>query len=78
MKEYYARPEKDRVIVKPDGDVLLYAFEKYTLGMWQHLKTPKQRRHLYSSLTLLYNVYNYMGGGGLTERNRRETKTAAS
>ena len=61
MKEYYARPEKDRVIVKPDGDVLLYAFEKYTLGMWQHLKTPKQRRHLYSSLTLLYNVY--MGGG---------------
>ena len=58
MKEYYARPEKDRVIVKPDGDVLLYAFEKYTLGMWQHLnENPKQRRHLYSSLTLLYNVY---------------------
>jgi hypothetical protein len=32
MKVYYARPEKDRTVVKEDGGVLLYAFEKYMLG----------------------------------------------
>jgi hypothetical protein len=36
MKAHYSRPEKDRKIVKPDGDVLLFAFEKYTLGIKQH------------------------------------------
>jgi hypothetical protein len=33
MKVFYSRPEKDKVVKKSDGGVLLYAYEKYTLGI---------------------------------------------
>jgi hypothetical protein len=33
MKVFYSRPEKDKVVTKSDGGVLLYAYEKYTLGI---------------------------------------------
>jgi hypothetical protein len=32
MKKHYARDTKDIVMQKEDGDAILFAFEKYTLG----------------------------------------------